>query len=418
MLTPMGAETLPLMRVLDGFLTAAQQDRFSALCPRQTYVVKLKNYLRLLPETPGGWTSMLWDRLPPKIISKMRKGRADLLLDYTHESALLPGRDTRADLAAMYDLMARLKIPPNQIILATANAAAAEVHDRIARELGVPAPMRVWSSDFGLAFSLLATREEEEAGRSDPPWNPPAGGLKDGTLKHFLFLNRKVKPPRVAVLLTLAARVGLDKAYVSMLGDGRSKDREAFVHLLQRGRVEAAEYPDREAWDRAIDALMDRFPIALAEDVRHASVWDYSFRPLDRRYYGASAISLVSETLMGDRDSLVITEKTFKPIWNGHPFIVIGDVGTLEQLRRLGFRTFGPTIDEGYDGIADYRSRLEAIRREVERIGAFDQAQLADARRRMAEAVEHNHRHVRGEFRIRFTRTIMDDWERIARQGG
>jgi hypothetical protein len=44
-----------------------------------------------------------------------------------------------------------------------------------------------------------------------------------------------------------------------------------------------------------------------------------------------------------------LTEKTFKPINHGQPFIIIGAAGSLAALRQLGYRTFDSAIDNSYD---------------------------------------------------------------------
>ena len=44
-----------------------------------------------------------------------------------------------------------------------------------------------------------------------------------------------------------------------------------------------------------------------------------------------------------------VSEKIFKPIKNGQPFVVVGPRGTLQCLRDLGYRTFDYAIDNSYD---------------------------------------------------------------------
>ena len=41
-----------------------------------------------------------------------------------------------------------------------------------------------------------------------------------------------------------------------------------------------------------------------------------------------------------------ITEKTFKPIMYGHPFIVLGNPGIMSQLESWGFMTFNNLFDQ------------------------------------------------------------------------
>jgi hypothetical protein len=43
------------------------------------------------------------------------------------------------------------------------------------------------------------------------------------------------------------------------------------------------------------------------------------------------------------------SEKTFWPIKIGRPFLMISGSGSLESLKKLGFKTFSPLIDESYD---------------------------------------------------------------------
>jgi hypothetical protein len=56
-----------------------------------------------------------------------------------------------------------------------------------------------------------------------------------------------------------------------------------------------------------------------------------------------------------------LSEKIFKPISNLQPFLVIGDYLTLAELKKLGFKTFSPFIDESYDNERDSYKRMELI---------------------------------------------------------
>ena len=61
-----------------------------------------------------------------------------------------------------------------------------------------------------------------------------------------------------------------------------------------------------------------------------------------------SLLYLVTETIAtGRRHHL--TEKTFKPIALGMPFIIVGTKGSLSYLRSYGFKTFDGIWDESYD---------------------------------------------------------------------
>jgi hypothetical protein len=82
-----------------------------------------------------------------------------------------------------------------------------------------------------------------------------------------------------------------------------------------------------------------------------------------KEWYSDSYVNLVTETSFGP--NLFLSEKIFKPISNLQPFILIGDFGTLAELRRLGFKTFRPFIDESYDVEIDKYKRMEKIEKEI-----------------------------------------------------
>jgi hypothetical protein len=73
-----------------------------------------------------------------------------------------------------------------------------------------------------------------------------------------------------------------------------------------------------------------------------------------------SLLYLVTETVAtGRRHHL--TEKTFKPIAMGMPFVIVGTQGSLKYLRSYGFKTFGDLWDESYDDEPDDSRRIEKI---------------------------------------------------------
>ena len=72
-----------------------------------------------------------------------------------------------------------------------------------------------------------------------------------------------------------------------------------------------------------------------------------------------SLLYLVTETVATGRRHH-ITEKTFKPIALGMPFVIVGTKGSLEYLRSYGFRTFEGIWDESYDQAED-DVRIERI---------------------------------------------------------
>jgi hypothetical protein len=63
-----------------------------------------------------------------------------------------------------------------------------------------------------------------------------------------------------------------------------------------------------------------------------------------------------------------LTEKTFKPIKHGQPFVIVGGPGSLAALKKLGYRTFDHAIDNSYDSEPDNTRRWQMILKAIEEI--------------------------------------------------
>ena len=92
---------------------------------------------------------------------------------------------------------------------------------------------------------------------------------------------------------------------------------------------------------------------------------------------------------------LMLTEKTYKSILFGHPFLVIGSRGTLSHLREMGYETFDEIFDESYDNfqednVCDWTKRVHHVVNEVERICKLNSNVRHDLFLKIREKVMHN----------------------------
>ena len=74
--------------------------------------------------------------------------------------------------------------------------------------------------------------------------------------------------------------------------------------------------------------------------------------------YENSQLTVVTESHFNQTGGLFITEKTFRPLLVGHPFMILGQKGTLEKLRNWGFVTDFDGIDQSYDNVVDDSARF------------------------------------------------------------
>lgn len=90
-------------------------------------------------------------------------------------------------------------------------------------------------------------------------------------------------------------------------------------------------------------------------------------RLVEERLYTSSYCHLVLETLF-DADGSggsFITEKTYKCLKYGQPFVIIGTPGSLARLRERGYRTFDHAIDNAYDAVQDNTQRWLAVKKSI-----------------------------------------------------
>lgn len=102
-----------------------------------------------------------------------------------------------------------------------------------------------------------------------------------------------------------------------------------------------------------------------------------------------SWVSVISEASFGDSEQTIfLSEKLFKPIACFHPFIVVGNRGSLKKLKEMGYKTFEGFIDESYDDLPTFE-RFEAIIKELKRIISIeDKLSWFES---MQDILEHNY---------------------------
>jgi len=111
--------------------------------------------------------------------------------------------------------------------------------------------------------------------------------------------------------------------------------------------------------------------------------------------YENTLLSIVTETTFyhgkGMNEARFLSEKIFKPIAMGHPFIFVTVPKSLELLKEIGYKTFHPYIDESYDNEFDDCERLKKILKEIERICNFTDEQIKEFIDNVRPICEHNH---------------------------
>jgi len=126
--------------------------------------------------------------------------------------------------------------------------------------------------------------------------------------------------------------------------------------------------------------------------------WDYNNKPDDifsntrystKSHYTKSSFSVVTETTF-ENDSLNITEKSFKPLANCHPFIIIGDQHIHAKLKEFGFDLYDDLIDYSFDSVYNNLERLDAVTEEIKRIYELGDGWISFWYRQNVEKIKKN----------------------------
>lgn len=126
-------------------------------------------------------------------------------------------------------------------------------------------------------------------------------------------------------------------------------------------------------------------PLVVDQEVNHAGnshridLWPFADQTL---------LQVVTETVYLDHRQH-LTEKTFKAIVMQQPFVLVSCRGSLEYLRRYGFKTFGEFWDESYDD-ADDDVRIIKIGKLLNDLDNLSTQEKQQLQRALVSTVEHN----------------------------
>ena len=205
-------------------------------------------------------------------------------------------------------------------------------------------------------------------------------------LKHFLCYNRSPRGHRLTLLALLQGKSLLSKGYVSCSPnnptylEGYLNDISMGVNLRKRVLRQIEEFNEGMPWYVDVDEW----------DTNHfdtSPVWPYE----------SSFFSVTTSTLFNEK-SIFLDEKVWKPIYNHHPFIFVGcsnlGNGSLKELRKQGFKTFHPYIDESYDKENHPTKRMVMIVDEIERLCSYTLNEMENWYEQLIPRLEHNHKNL------------------------
>lgn len=142
-------------------------------------------------------------------------------------------------------------------------------------------------------------------------------------------------------------------------------------------------------------------------DVTYSTVASSDFHIAIETFFDPFMSHMNGKYIKGAAPSF-ITEKIYKPIACKKPFIIFGTPYILEDLRSMGYETFGKFIDEDYDKEEDNQTRLKMIVDEVERIVHLPTSEYYNLLNSIKEICERNYQRLEQQKATSFTNASFD----------
>jgi hypothetical protein len=225
-------------------------------------------------------------------------------------------------------------------------------------------------------------------------------------LKKFLCFNKVTRQHRINLLEKLLKLNLVDASYYSFsiepedLNILKTHNNEAFNEILK---------------------IENKLPLTLNMTLERNNPVDV--RSDDLIYFDNSYFSVVTETLFYNLDNrkldalymnvvetypgVFFSEKIYKCLALRHPFVLVSTPGSLKELRKRGYKTFSPYIDEAYDDIMDDDERLNTITNEINRICNLSTEELIQFTHNIKEIVDHNFVHFSNTTDFRITKNVV-----------
>jgi hypothetical protein len=189
----------------------------------------------------------------------------------------------------------------------------------------------------------------------------------------FLSYARRPHDHRLIFACELLKNNLLNRGIFTYLG--RDK-KDSVLHIRNIGYRNLIEYAEILDQISPIEYDIDLININPAMNVNH-------------KHYSQTFLSVVLET-QHNADVLFFSEKIWKPISVGQPFMIIAGVGYLKELRRRGYCTFGKWFDESYDNKLNLKDRIDCVISELNRLSLLSADELSSMRKEMEEILSHN----------------------------
>ena len=327
----------------------------------------------------------LFEDLNPKYLSDLQNNKALLLLDQTHE-----GYTHRNLFSWFYSELSKYKISPAQIIYTSGDLNGIKQHDDFADSNNIPPDNRMFVQPYAAFQWMIYSIQHQLKVNEFHTYTETIDNLiqykKDNIdkIRPYNCLQKRSRPHRCWVWKKL---YDMDLVRHGIVSSNLPDSRHTFA-------FEGVPSLEQEEFVRVCKdlPLIHGYDKVKENDNFVDQCGGHFISKLNREIMADSFVSVVSEAMFGDdsgQGQCFLSEKTFKPISEFHPFIIIGDKGSLSHIRSMGYKTFDKWWDEGYDELPTWQ-RLDAIMKIVKNLSEMNNTQLMEMYLDMQDVLTYN----------------------------
>ena len=220
--------------------------------------------------------------------------------------------------------------------------------------------------------------------------------------RRYMSLNRRPHYHRIMMMTILERRGLIEYGTISMPRDfeepdiGWSADQWDLRRLWDELKELQTGFLDR--YEPAFESLYNRLPlIADRSDFETNHALDFN-----QDLYSEHPVNLITETLCFTTSAFA-SEKIWKPMAAGQIFLVLSGPYYLRGLRRSGFRTFAPFINEEYDEETEPIARANLVARELQRLISINDEEFDAILAQCRDIIQHNQKLITNQNKIKAT---------------
>ena len=226
--------------------------------------------------------------------------------------------------------------------------------------------------------------------------------------KYYMTLNKSVtKQHRLYLMYFLWNSNLLDKGFVSFFHEKDSEQyKEQFFDGLV-GKLNKSEVQKFYNWlndnPLYVDVNWQELKEYSQNNQMHSSAPNEIFIDKTDNAYKNSYFNILTESSFVESDiegslDFYLNERNVFPINAFQPYIAVNGQGHMKELKKLGFKTFHPYIDESYDEEVSANERFSMIETEIDKLCSMSKQEIHDWYWSMEEIYKHNYNHLHNVF--------------------